>query len=166
MAHDEFRIDRMTREDLPEILAIERACFPVPWSRECFLSEVDNIARSHPRVIRRHGRDAGPRAVGYACLWQVHDEIWINNFAVHASYRRRGLGTRLLRETLSLARRLGCVQVLLEVRPSNEEAIRLYESEGFREIGRRRRYYTDNNEDALLMAVRFAASRRVGWRAR
>jgi ribosomal-protein-alanine N-acetyltransferase len=152
-----IRIERMTQADLPEVLEIERACFPSPWSRQCFLAEVLNRRRSHPLVARLNepGGGASPVA-GYACLWQVHEEIWINNLAVRADLRRRGLGRRLVREALRLGRELGCRQAILEVRPSNREAIRLYQSEGFEEISRRSRYYTDNQEDALVMATGLA----------
>ncbi|MBI4245994.1 MAG: ribosomal protein S18-alanine N-acetyltransferase [Candidatus Rokubacteria bacterium] len=154
----------MTREDLPAVVAIEEDCFPVPWSQECFVSEIDNVGRSHPMVIRRSGSGPGPRVVGYASLWTIRDELWINNLAVHRDYRRRGLGTLLLREALRLGRRLNCSRALLEVRPSNEDAIHLYTTEGFRTIGRRPRYYTDNQEDALVMVARLAAWRRQGWK--
>lgn len=161
---DEFHIERMTRADLPEVQEIERACFRVPWSRECFISEIDSAERSHPLVVRRAPGAAGPRVVAFACLWRVHDELWINNLAVHPSFRRRGLARRLLGEALALGRRYYCSQALLEVRPSNEEAIQLYRAEGFRAVGRRPRYYTDNQEDALLMVARLGAARLSGWK--
>lgn len=153
MEDQRFRIERMTQLDLPEVLEIEGACFPSPWSRQCFLAEILNRRRSHP-LVARLGRTEGDRSVvGYACLWQVHDEIWINNLAVRADFRRRGLGRQLVREALRLGIELGCRQAILEVRPSNREAVHLYESEGFEEIARRPRYYSDNHEDALVMAV-------------
>lgn len=154
----------MTREDLPDVLAIEEDCFPVPWSRECFVSEIETAARSHPLVLRRLGTGPGPLTVGYACVWAVHDELWINNLAVHRDYRGRGLGTALLREALRAGRRLGCARALLEVRPSNQAALRLYTAEGFRVLGRRPRYYTDNQEDALVMVARLGAPGRLGLR--
>ncbi len=164
MAHDTFRIERMNVEDLPEVLAIEETCFPVPWSRESFVSEIDSRGRSHPLVIRRHGGGLRQRPLGYACVWAVRDEVWINNLAVHPEFRRRGLATALLREALRLGRELGCARALLEVRPSNEGAIRLYAATGFHSIGRRPRYYTDNDEDALLMEARLGAQGREGWK--
>jgi ribosomal-protein-alanine N-acetyltransferase len=153
-----IRIERMTQADLSEVVEIERACFPSPWSRQCFLAEVLNRRRSHPLVARLE-RPAGAVA-GYACLWQVHDELWINNLAVRSDLRRRGVGRRLLREALRLGVELGCRQAILEVRPSNREAIRLYESEGFAAVARRPRYYTDNHEDALVMAAALKAPRK------
>jgi ribosomal-protein-alanine N-acetyltransferase len=143
----------MTQADLLEVLEIERACFPSPWSRQCFLAEVLNRQRSHPLVVRVSPIGARGPVAAYACLWQVHDEIWINNLAVRSDLRRRGLGRRLVREALRLGVELGCRQAILEVRPSNREAIRLYQSEGFDLVARRPRYYTDNLEDALVMAA-------------
>jgi ribosomal-protein-alanine N-acetyltransferase len=154
-----IRIERMTQADLSEVVEIERACFPSPWSRQCFLAEVLNRRRSHPLVARLGQPGADGPIAGYACLWQVHDEIWINNLAVRADLRQRGLGRRLLREALRLGLELGCRQAILEVRPSNREAIHLYESEGFEKVAHRPRYYTDNQEDALVMAVELAEYR-------
>jgi len=165
MGDDDFRIEPMTRADVPEVLAIERACFRAPWSRDAFISEIGSPGRSFPLVVRRlSGAPESPRVVAYVCLWRVHDELWINNLAVHHGFRRLGLGRRLVREALALGSQLGCAQALLEVRPSNEHAIRLYRAAGFRTLARRPRYYTDNQEDALLMVARLSAAALKGWR--
>jgi len=164
LAADAFQIRRMTAGDLADVLAIERACFAAPWSRASFLSEIDTPGRSHPLVVQSTGGGPGTGVVGYACLWRVQDELWINNLAVHRDFRRRGLATRLLREALRFARQEGCAVALLEVRPSNAQAVRLYRSEGFEAIGRRPRYYSDNGEDALVMAARLRSPGRQGWR--
>src|SRR5712692_4474396 len=122
---------------------------------------VTNVA-VHPDA-RRHGfarallesvfalaREDG-RVVGYICLWEVTDELHVTNVAVHPDARRHGFARALLESVFAHARVAGSRIVLLEVRPSNTEAIPLYESFGFRVIGRRRGYYYDTGEDALVM---------------
>lgn len=91
--------------------------------------------------------------VGYICLWEVADELHVTNIAVHPDHRRRGIARALLTRVLDDARRRPVRLVILEVRPSNTEALALYESFGFRVVGRRRGYYYDTGEDALVMEM-------------
>lgn len=93
------------------------------------------------------------RILGYLGLWYMVDEAHIVAIATHPAYRRRGIGERLLARALELAREREAKTVTLEVRVSNEPAQRLYEKYGFRPVGRRPRYYTDNGEDALIMTT-------------
>jgi len=139
-------IDRMRPADLDEVMAIERASFSMPWSRSAFLYEMERNRAARCYVVREEGR-----VVGYLCLWEVADELHITNIAVHPEVRRRGIGRLLLGTVLDEARRRGLRLVGLEVRPSNAGALRLYESFGFRVVGRRRGYYYDTGEDALVM---------------
>lgn len=139
----------MRAEDLDEVLAIERVSFSMPWSRGAFLYEMQQN-----RVARCWVMRDGPRVVGYLCLWEVSDEVHITNLAVHPPERRRGIARALLGNVLEKARRQHLRIVVLEVRPSNQEARRLYESFGFQVIGRRRGYYYDTGEDALVMEAR------------
>jgi ribosomal-protein-alanine N-acetyltransferase len=99
----------------------------------------------------------GTELVGYLCLWEIGHEIHITNLAVHPSFRRRGLARALLARVLEEARRSAVELVYLEVRPTNVEALTLYESLGFRVIGRRKGYYFDTGEDALVMEARLGA---------
>lgn len=139
-------VDEMSRGDLDEVLAIERASFSMPWSRNAFLHEMERNQVARCRVLREDARVAG-----YLCTWQIADELHITNIAVHPDRRHRGLGRTLLGRILDEARQGGVRQVVLEVRPSNVEARRLYQSFGFRVVGRRRGYYYDTGEDALVM---------------
>ena len=141
-------VEPMQSQDLDEVLAIERASFSMPWSRGAFLYELEENRVARCYVVR----DA-TRVVGYICLWEVADEMHVTNIAVHPEARRRGIGRLLLTSILAEARRQGTRIVLLEVRPSNIEARGLYESFGFRVVGRRRGYYYDTGEDALVMEV-------------
>lgn len=141
-------IERMRASDLDEVLPIERASFTMPWSRGAFLYEMEQNQVARCFVLREAGR-----LVGYICLWEVADELHITNIAVHPDARRRGLGRMLVGRTLEDARDRALRLVVLEVRPSNTEARALYESFGFRVVGRRRGYYYDTGEDALVMEV-------------
>ena len=101
-------------------------------------------------VVVRIGR----RLVGYLCLWEIGHEIHITNLAVRPEFRRRGIARALLSHVMEGARQSGVELVFLEVRPTNLEALALYESFGFRVIGRRKGYYFDTGEDALVMEAR------------
>ena len=139
----------MLPKDLPEVLAIEQATFPIPWTHESFLHEIERNPFACNRIVRsRQGS-----VVGYASAWMVDSEVRINNIAVGEQFRGLGYGEVLLRSLLELGKTLGCVVATLEVRPSNTTAISLYTKLGFRESGRRKGYYTDTREDALVMRV-------------
>ncbi len=143
----------MRPEDLDEVLEIERASFSMPWSRGAFLYEMQQNRVARCWVMREPGR-----VVGYLCLWEVADEFHITNIAVHPSFRRQGIGRALLQGVLEDARQRKLRLVVLEVRPSNTEARTLYETFGFRVIGRRRGYYYDTGEDALVMGADLQAA--------
>ena len=149
----------MRVEDLDEVLEIERASFSMPWSRGAFTYEIERNRVARCWVMREDDRVAG-----YLCLWEVADELHITNVAVHPAYRRRGIGRAMLAAVLDDAVRRSLSLVGLEVRPTNAEARALYESFGFRVVGRRRGYYYDTGEDALIMEARLptAVSARPG----
>ena len=139
-------LERMRAADLDEVLTIERASFTMPWSRGAFLYEMEQNQVARCFVMREDDR-----LVGYICLWEVADEVHVTNIAVRPDARRRGIGRALLGRILDDARARSLRLVVLEVRPSNTEARALYESFGFRVVGRRRGYYYDTGEDALVM---------------
>jgi ribosomal-protein-alanine N-acetyltransferase len=143
----------MTVEDLDEVLVIERASFQTPWSRGAFQYELtqNRVARC---LVVREGRALS----GYLCLWEIGREIHVTNVAVDPTRRRRGLARLLLGTVLEDARLRAVELVFLEVRPTNTDAVRLYESLGFRVIGRRKGYYFDTGEDALVMEATLAAA--------
>ena len=146
-----MRLGEMTEDDLDDVLRIEAASFPTPWTRANFLAEIRQNSFARNPVLR------GPEGViAYACVWIVGDELKVNNIAVHPERRRMGLGHVILRAALETGLAAGCGEATLEVRPSNLKARRLYERYGFREYGRRRGYYEDTREDAVLMATRLA----------
>ena len=152
----------MRPDDLDEVVAIERASFSMPWSRGAFLYEIQQNRVARCWVLRD-----GDRLAAYLCLWEIGDELHVTNIAVDPAMRRRGLARHLLGAILENGRARHLRAVTLEVRPTNDEARTLYESFGFRVVGRRRGYYYDTGEDALVMELKLeeaTADRRGGNR--
>jgi ribosomal-protein-alanine N-acetyltransferase len=140
----DLEIRRLTYADLPQVIAIERRAFPTPWSLAMFVLEL-----SKPSGICLAAVDGG-RVLGYL-VCSRYDTVWhLMNVAVDDTRRREGLATVLIARLFELADGDG-EQYTLEVRTSNSAAIRLYERFGFRAAGRRRGYYHDNREDAVIM---------------
>lgn len=138
----------MTLDDLRAVHAIERASFSVPWPDDAYRNELlTNRLASY--VVAR----AGDVVVGFAGLWVMVDEAHVTTFAVDPGWRRRGVGERLLLALLDIAVTRRAREATLEVRLSNMPARRLYEKYGFRPVGIRPRYYSDNGEDALIMTT-------------
>ena len=143
-----IRVEPMTVHDIASVHEIERASFFTPWPDDAYRNElVTNRLASY--VVAR----AGDEVVGFAGLWVMVDEAHITTFAVHPRWRRRGVGQRLLLRLLELANDRRAREATLEVRLSNVPARRLYEKYGFRPVGIRPRYYSDNGEDALIMTT-------------
>ena len=137
-------IRRLTYADLPQVIAIERRAFPTPWSLAMFVLE---LSKPSGVCLAAEGTNG---IIGY-CICSRYDAIWhIMNVSVDPGHRREGIATALLDE---LMRRVDDPEprFTLEVRTSNAGAIALYERQGFRAAGRRRRYYQDNGEDAIIM---------------
>jgi ribosomal-protein-alanine N-acetyltransferase len=143
-----LRIAEMRLADIPAVHAIERASFPVPWPSYAFRQELETNRLAHYLVAR-----SGRQVVAYGGIWMVVDEVHITTFAVLPDWRRQGIGGRLLLALLELGERLGARTATLEVRLSNMAARKLYEKYGFRPVGIRPRYYSDNAEDALIMTT-------------
>jgi [ribosomal protein S18]-alanine N-acetyltransferase len=149
-----FVIDRMRVDDLEAVHDIERESFTTPWPPHAYRQELETNRLAHYIVARY-----GDRVVGYAGMWLLVDEAHVTTFATSSHWRRNGIGERLLLALLDLAKSRHATEATLEVRPSNIAARRLYAKYGFREVGVRPRYYTDDNEDALIMTTAPLASR-------
>jgi ribosomal-protein-alanine N-acetyltransferase len=140
---DGLRLRRLSYGDLPSVISIERRSFPTPWSLAMFVLEL-----SKPSGICLAAEDADG-LVGYLVCAR-YDDVWhLMNVAIHPERRRRGVATELIEQLFEQAG--PGARFTLEVRVSNGAAISMYERFGFRSAGRRRRYYHDNGEDALIM---------------
>ncbi len=144
---DTIIIRPMTHQDLPEVMRIEHASFAAPWRYEHFFHELYNSAISSLYVAELNRIIAG-----YVALWILPDEMHITNIAVSDAYRRRGIAQQLLEKAMRLASEHHCSEITLEVRESNHQARALYEKNGFKLAGRRKKYYQPENEDALILS--------------
>jgi ribosomal-protein-alanine N-acetyltransferase len=133
--------------EIDTILAIEEASFTNPWSREMYLVELQNTGVSFLFLAR----DASGQPIGFCSFWRVLDELHINNLAVMPAQRRTGVGSALLERVIAEGAALGARRATLEVRRSNEPALRLYERFGFSVAGVRQGYYSQPDEDALVL---------------
>ena len=140
-----YEIDNINPADIDQILAIENVSFPSPWPRQIFEREID-AANSYKRAIRFSGN-----VVAYIVTWTIYDEVHILNIAVHPEFRKIGLGEMLLRDCLDFSYNRGLKLAVLEVRTSNNSAIKLYEKIGFKTLRVRKKYYSDTGEDAYVM---------------
>jgi ribosomal-protein-alanine N-acetyltransferase len=140
----EFRSMRL--EDIPYICAIELEAFATPWTAEAFHNELVNNHFARYMVMELAGE-----VVGYGGMWLIVDEAHITNIAISYRFRGRKYGERLLIELKKTAAFMGAMRMTLEVRVSNIIAQRLYGKLGFYPVGTRRGYYSDNNEDAIIM---------------
>lgn len=144
------RIVPMTADHLDEVAALERVCFPDPWSRNMLADELDNALAAFLAAL-----DSTGAVVGYAGLQVVLDEGYILNIAVRPDCRRQQIASQLLEVFINFARGNRLSFLTLEVRASNAPAIALYERWGFEEAGRRRNYYEHPREDAVIMTRKF-----------
>ncbi len=160
-----FRVRPMQLEDVDRVGDIEPLCFPLPWPKETYRRDLTSGGVSHYLVCERLGERAEPPlVVGFGGYWLIQDECHISTIAVHPDYRGLGLGELLLASMIREGMAGGARSSTLEVRVSNTPAQSLYAKYEFRVVGRRRRYYRDNNEDALVMSVESLDS--ASYRAR
>ena len=148
----QIKIELAHEDDIDEIEAIENRAFPFPWSRNVLLGEINGESFSYVYVARLQERsgEAG-KIIGYHFFWLVADEVHILNIAVDPAYQGYGIGKQLMQFAIDFGRERGATSVLLEVRVSNTAAQELYASLGFRQIGIRKKYYSENKEDAYVM---------------
>lgn len=144
-------IRRMEPEDVPAVCAADRLCFAIPWSDYTFQAELSSTI-GYYRVATLDGA-----VVGYIGSHMIHDEAHITTFGVHPAVQRRHIGERLLADVIREAVGQGCRRITLEVRESNLAAQNLYRKYGFLPISRRKRYYSDNDEDAIVMWIEDAS---------
>jgi ribosomal-protein-alanine N-acetyltransferase len=144
----EYSISRLQPHDaLDDVVGLEAESFPNPWSREILARDLQNRDVSRVYVLR----DGSGGLLAFCACWFIADEVHINTLAVKAAVQRRGLATRLLRHVFAEAIAAGVRQATLEVRRSNQAALRLYERLGFSVTGIRRDYYSNPVEDGLIL---------------
>ncbi|MFZ5917867.1 MAG: ribosomal protein S18-alanine N-acetyltransferase [Chloroflexota bacterium] len=166
-----FTVRPMVVDDVPQVMAVEKVSFSTPWSATAYRHELTQNELSHYIVVQQPtpAATSGGRAwldrwlgrvslqpatmIGYGGFWVLGQEAHISTIAVHPDWRGQGLGELLLISMIDLAATLDAQEVTLEVRVSNLVAQNLYRKYLFEETGRRRRYYRDNDEDALVMTT-------------
>jgi [ribosomal protein S18]-alanine N-acetyltransferase len=145
---DSYVFRYMKEEDIDQILEVEQASFATPWSREAFYNEIYNNKFAVYIVL-----EEDQKIVGYVGAWVVIDEAHVTNVAILPEYRGRKLGEALLRKMMTFAKDMGARSMTLEVRVTNHVAQSLYRKLGFQNGGIRKNYYSDNQEDGLVMWV-------------
>ncbi|OPY58265.1 MAG: ribosomal-protein-alanine N-acetyltransferase [Pelotomaculum sp. PtaU1.Bin035] len=136
---------KMCPEHISQVVEIEQASFPAPWPQQVFTSEIQNEF-AHYIVAA-----VNEQVIGYGGMWLVLDEAQVTNVAVHPAYRMNNIGKMIMLELMRRAILMGIDKMTLEVRLSNLVARHLYASLGFEKKGMRKKYYLDNNEDAIIM---------------
>lgn len=140
-----INIRRMAQADAEAVAELELRCFAMPWSRADFFREIKNELAEY--VVG----EIDKKIVAYAGAWVSFEQAEVMHIAVEPELRGQGIGTILFGELIAAVKRRGATSITLEVRPSNTAAIRLYENFGLKSVGRRKSYYLDNGEDALIM---------------
>jgi ribosomal-protein-alanine N-acetyltransferase len=162
-----YLVEPMTLDDIDRVMEIEQVVFPAPWSARAYHYEITKNDHSTMLVVRPAAPNARPiehlrrqlglarpaPLLGYAGFWLLVDEAHICTIAVHPQWQGQGLGELLLVSLLDKSRLLDARRATLEVRVSNNTALELYRKYSFEIISRRKRYYTDNNEDAYIMTT-------------
>lgn len=141
-------IRKMRLDDFEQVVAIDQLSFSLPWPARSFHFELTDNPASRCWVA-----DLDGRVVAMLVVWFIVDEIHIATLATHPEFRGQGIGKNLLLHALHAAKGEGAVKSFLEVRQSNLAAQKMYRSFGFVEDGRRKEYYKDNGEDAILMIL-------------
>ena len=143
-------IRSLKREELPQVAKLEQLCFSHPWSEKSLTDSFDN-----PSAVFLAAFDGEVR--GYVGAEVNYDGIYILNVAVHPDFRRQGIGKRLI-ESLIENSSEEISFITLEVRPTNSAAVEMYASLGFEEVGRRKNYYSEPTEDAIIMTKELHSS--------
>jgi ribosomal-protein-alanine N-acetyltransferase len=135
----------MTNQDLDEVMIIENESFALPWSRESYEAELENQYANYLVC------DCAGEVAAFAGMWTVYEEAHITNVAVGKEFRCQGMGRNLMLEEEKLARSKKAERIILEVRPSNSAALTMYQGLGYIFTSIRKQYYSNNQEDALIM---------------
>ena len=143
---NDFIIRPANINDVKPCAAMDEICFSLPWSEQSFFEEIVGNEIAQYIIAEAEGN-----VIGYAGIWAILDEGHITNIAVHPDFRRKGIARTLISALLEETGSNGVKAYTLEVRASNESAIALYKGLGFKHCGVRKKYYDDNDEDAVIM---------------
>ncbi len=157
----QLALELMREGDVATVQEIEREIFATPWPRNAYYRELASRASAHYVVLRLEGLaerppafrapDLDPTIIGYGGMWRMYDEAHVTTIGVRHDLHHRGYGRIVFAGLVQAAYDMGAKWVTLEVRTTNENAMKMYENFGFKVIGRRKGYYTDNGEDAIVM---------------
>jgi [ribosomal protein S18]-alanine N-acetyltransferase len=134
-----------TIEDADSLVDLDRLCFGKLWSRDQYLREIESPNSDIVLLLRKD------QLIAYGCVWAIVDEAHITILGTHPEHLRQGHARKVLKELLRLAIAREMKRATLEVKESNQAAIALYQTLGFEEAGRRKKYYSDTKEDALIL---------------
>ena len=160
----QLAIELMREADVNTVQEIEREIFATPWPRNAYYRELASRASAHYVVLRHEGMTEGielpkhfrspdldPTIVGYGGMWRMYDEAHVTTIGVRHDLQHHGYGRILFAGLVQASYDMGAKWITLEVRTTNDNAMKMYEAFGFKVIGRRKGYYTDNGEDAIVM---------------
>lgn len=156
----QLALELMREGDIGTVQEIEREIFATPWPRNAYYRELASRSSAHYVVLRQEGMAERPVAsssemdstiVGYGGMWRMYDEAHVTTIGVRRELHHQGYGRIIFAGLVQAAYDMGAKWVTLEVRTSNENAMHMYEGFAFKVIGRRKGYYTDNGEDAIVM---------------
>jgi ribosomal-protein-alanine N-acetyltransferase len=157
----QLSLELMREADVNTVQEIEREIFATPWPRNAYYRELASRASAHYVVLRHEGMvepparfrlpDLDPTIVGYGGMWRMYDEAHITTIGVRRDIQHNGYGRILFAGLVQASYDMGAKWITLEVRTTNDNAMKMYEAFGFKVIGRRKGYYTDNGEDAIVM---------------
>lgn len=146
---DNIEFERMNQSHISDVAEIERQCFSKPWSENAIAAELENDS-AYFYVAKLCGE-----VIGYIGMHCAADECYVANVGVLKKYRQMGVGSALIKYAADTARQMKMSFISLEVRPSNTEAVRIYERFGFERVGLRKNFYSEPKEDGLIMTLRF-----------
>ena len=154
-------LELMREADVTTVQEIEREIFATPWPRNAYYRELASRSSAHYVVLRVEGPvdapapfrapEMDPSIAGYGGMWRMYDEAHVTTIGVRRDLQHRGYGRIVFAGLVQAGYDMGAKWVTLEVRTSNDHAMQMYEGFGFKVIGRRKGYYTDNGEDAIVM---------------
>ena len=150
---DKISITRMREEHVPVVFKLDQKSFALPWSERSYLFEIRENNTSIPLVAVQKNEDQEEHLAGFIVVWTVEDEAHIGTVAVDKEFQRLGIAQQLIFAALQEARERGAEKVYLEVRAGNLPARSLYQKLGFIDFDLRKKYYSDNQEDAVIMLL-------------